>query len=204
MLPANTYPNPIQTAQAQKEVTANEGLAGVVPAALLSKKVATTGGLTWGYFGGYLWKAGAWTLIADGTLALTNNTTNYVESTYAGVVSANAVGFTAGRIPLYKVVTLSGAVTSYIDARLAQWKPAGYALPSNIVPSGSPYSYQNTLDTDCDVLVQGGTVSKVEFSRDNANWYDVGTVAGMFHLRSRDYLKVTYTGAPTMTLVPGQ
>lgn len=201
MLPANTYPNPIQTAQAQKEVTANEALAGVIPAALFSKKLATTGGLTWGYFGGYMWVAGVWTLIADGTVALTDAATNYIESTMAGVVSRNTVGFTVGRIPLYKAVCAGGVVTSYIDARILKWAPAALALPSVITPSGSPYLYQNTFDGDVDVIVKGGTVTLIEYTRDNSTFYDVGVIAGMFSLSTRDRLRVTYSVAPTMTLI---
>jgi len=74
---------------------------------------------------------------------------------------------------------------------------------SNITPSGSPYTYQNTSDYDADIIVQGGTVSLVEFTRDNVNFYNVGTVAGMFHLGPDDRLRVTYTVAPTMRYIQG-
>ena len=74
--------------------------------------------------------------------------------------------------------------------------------PSTITVTGSPFSYQNTTTFRADVIVQGGTVSKVEFSRDGSTWYDVGVTAGMFGLSPSDRLRVTYTGAPTMTLIP--
>ena len=76
------------------------------------------------------------------------------------------------------------------------------SLPSNIVPTGSPFTYQNTNIYDLDVIVQGGTVTKIEFTRDNSNFYDVGLTQGMYRLSPNDRLKVTYTGAPTMTGIP--
>lgn len=74
--------------------------------------------------------------------------------------------------------------------------------PSTITVTGSPFSYQNTTTFPADTIVFGGTVSKVEFSRDGTTWYDVGVIAGMFGLSPSDRLRVTYTVAPTMTLIP--
>jgi hypothetical protein len=74
--------------------------------------------------------------------------------------------------------------------------------PSTITPTGSPFTYQNVTTFPADVVVQGGTVSKIEFSRDGTTWIDVGVIAGMFGLSSADNLRVTYTVAPTMTLIP--
>jgi len=75
----------------------------------------------------------------------------------------------------------------------------GTTAPAAIVPSGSPFKYQNLTSFDQSVIVKGGTVTLVEFSRDNTNWFDVGVVAGMFTVSKGDYLRVTYTVAPTMT-----
>ncbi len=74
--------------------------------------------------------------------------------------------------------------------------------PSNIVVGASPFVYQNTTIYPADVIVSGGTVSEIAFSRDNVTYYVIGTTAGMFQLSPNDYLRVTYTAAPTMTLVP--
>lgn len=52
-----------------------------------------------------------------GTVSLTDDATNYIEVTTAGVVSANTTGFTAGRIPLFTVTTASGAITAVQDDR---------------------------------------------------------------------------------------
>jgi hypothetical protein len=67
---------------------------------------------------------GAPVRVANGTVALTNNVVNYVERTAAGVVSANALGFTAGRIPMAKVTTAGGAITAVED-----WRPAFSLAP---------------------------------------------------------------------------
>jgi hypothetical protein len=60
---------------------------------------------------------GALTAISNSSVALTASATNFVESTRAGSVSRNTTGFTAGRIPLYEVVTNATTVTSYTDRR---------------------------------------------------------------------------------------
>jgi hypothetical protein len=85
---------------------------------------ATTAGLTYGYFGGVAMDTGAPVRVANGTVALTNNAINYVERTAAGAVSANTVGFTAGRIPMAKVTTAAGAITAVED-----WRPAFSLAP---------------------------------------------------------------------------
>lgn len=108
----------IQVNQAQKEVTANEAFIALGPAGLFGRKYTTTNALTWGYYGGILWVDGALTNIPDGTLSLVASATNYIEATRAGVVSVNTTGFTAGRIPLYQVVTNASGVTSYTDYRI--------------------------------------------------------------------------------------
>lgn len=80
---------------------------------------ATTLGLLYGYLGGYAHVNGAVTLIASGTVLLTNTATNYVErNALTGVVTANTTGFTNQKIPIAVIVTLGGAITSVTDCRL--------------------------------------------------------------------------------------
>jgi hypothetical protein len=66
----------------------------------------------------------------------------------------------------------------------------------------SPFTFQNTTGRSVDLIVTGGTVSAIAFSRDNITFYGVGSTAGVFWLSPYDYLRVTYTVAPTITLVP--
>jgi hypothetical protein len=105
--------------QASKEVTVNAALDAMSPALLFGRRQSSSSGLTWGYYGGTINVAGVLTAIANGTVALTASATNYVESNGAGSVTANTSGFTAGRIPLYTVVTGSASVSSYTDHRIS-------------------------------------------------------------------------------------
>jgi len=106
------------TTNAQQEAGANALFNASSPATLFARRESTTSGLTWGYYGGAILVAGAVSAIANGTVALSTSTTNYVEATNAGVVSKNTTGFTAGQIPLYTIVTGSSTVTSYTDHRV--------------------------------------------------------------------------------------
>lgn len=60
----------------------------------------------------------------------------------------------------------------------------------------SPFSYVSPRRQA--VVVSGGTVTLVEFSRDGATFYGTGLVAGMFVLETGDILRVTYAVAPTV------
>ena len=74
--------------------------------------------LNYAHFAGDVRVDNAVVHVAAGTVALTNNATNYVEVNSAGVVSANVVGFTSGRIPLATVLTASGAISTVTDKRV--------------------------------------------------------------------------------------
>jgi hypothetical protein len=56
--------------------------------------------------------------VGGGTIALANNTANYVERTYAGVVQTNTTRFSKTAISMAIVRTLAGAITSVED-----WRP---------------------------------------------------------------------------------
>lgn len=107
----------ISSSQASKEVTANAMFDAASQVMLFGRRATTTSALTWGFYGGRMLVDGVLTAIANGTVALTGSTTNYVEATRAGVVSKNTTGFTAGQIPLYTIVTGVSTVTSYTDER---------------------------------------------------------------------------------------
>ena len=119
MASSTTNLDTLSSGQASKEVTANALFDAGSPATLFGRRASTTTALTWGYYGGMLTVDGVLTSIANGTVALTGSTTNYVEANRAGTVSKNTTGFTAGRIPLYTIVTGASTVTSYTDHRLA-------------------------------------------------------------------------------------
>jgi hypothetical protein len=125
MSDSTTHLDTIATAQASKEVTANALYDAGSPATLFGRRASTSSGLTWGFYGGKLLVDGVVTSIANGTVALTASTTNYVEASRAGVVSRNTIGFTAGSIPLYTVVTGASTVSSYTDHRTPWYPIAG-------------------------------------------------------------------------------
>lgn len=107
----------ILASQSQKEVIANENFTATSPAAAFGKRPAGSSGLVWGYFGGMVRIGGELTAVADGTVTLAANATNYVELTDAGTVTTNTTAFTAGAIPLYTVVTGASGVSSEADKR---------------------------------------------------------------------------------------
>lgn len=74
--------------------------------------------------------------------------------------------------------------------------------PSGITVGASPFTFTNDNLYTVDVVVEAGTVSAIEFSRDGSIWYNIGVVAGMFTLSKNDQLRVTYTAVPTLTLIP--
>lgn len=71
----------------------------------------------------------------------------------------------------------------------------------NVTVGTSPFAFQNTRSGDADITVQGGTVSKIELGR-GSTYVDVGSTAGMYRLSPDDYLRVTYSVAPTMRAIP--
>jgi hypothetical protein len=114
-------------------------------------KASTTTGLTYGYFGGQAWTGSAWSTVADGTTALTDNTTNYVERTLAGVVSVAASLFTASKIPMAIVVTASGVITTFSDAR------------RELNPSAVAYTDENAQDAVGGIL-DDATIGDINFT----------------------------------------
>jgi hypothetical protein len=66
----------------------------------------------------------------------------------------------------------------------------------------SPAFYLNDTDFDMDVLVTGGTVTSVDFTRDNGATYHPLLTSGMFRLNPGDAVSVAFTSPPNITLVP--
>lgn len=106
-----------------------------------------------------------------------------------GVTMADGVSATGGQTPVDITSIINGLMASAI-------------LPSNIPVGGSPFTYQNPLSRPVNILVSGGTVTTISWSRDNSNYFLIGLLAGQFQLSPGDYLRVVYITPPTMTLVP--
>jgi hypothetical protein len=74
---------------------------------------------------------------------------------------------------------------------------------SSITVTASPFTYQNVSTYNQSVIITGGVVSLADFSRDNTTFYTISTVTNtMVLLSPNDYIRVTYTVAPTMVSVP--
>jgi len=111
--------------QASKEATFNAVVDALTPSSFFGRNSVTTTGLTWGYFGATIMVDGVLTAIANGTVALTASTTNYVEVNRSGTVSKNTTAFTPGSIPLYTIVTGGSTISSYTDHRMPHVTKAG-------------------------------------------------------------------------------
>jgi len=74
----------------------------------------------------------------------------------------------------------------------------GLSQPEEAVTVGaSPFVYQAVIRGQ--VFVNGGTVSAVEFSRNGTDYYPATSPVQM---ATKDFLRVTYSVAPTLIVVP--
>ncbi len=180
----------LTSGQLQPEVTVNgdlNALDALLPlAASFANNPATTTGLTYGYYGGYLWSGTTATVVAAGTAALTASTTNYVQITMAGVVSANTTGFTSGQIPMATVITDSASITSIADKR------------PMTVGGGGGGGMTNPMTTLDDIIVGGTSGTPTRFAAPTA----AGTYALQFVVGT-GYSWVTFPsgGGGTVTSV---
>ncbi len=110
----------ISSAQAQKEVTANADIDSLTPSALGARRAAACIGLTWGYYGGpYRDGSNVLQRKANGTIAMSASTVNYVEfNKTTGAVTTNTTAYTSGLMPLYRVTTGATTITSWLDDRI--------------------------------------------------------------------------------------
>lgn len=110
----------ISQSQSGKETTANNAIDALSAAALFGIKSAS--GLNVTFYGGVFPIASTPTVIADQTVAMSANATNYVKSNSSGVVSKVTSAPTGwpgplagGDIALYELVTGSSTVTSGVN-----------------------------------------------------------------------------------------
>lgn len=86
------------------------------------------------------------------------------------------------------------------------WEDANSVRMAAPVPfptiGASPYLFQYIGAGQASLLINNGTVSLVEFSRDGATFYPLGTATDSSYLLNQDdYLRITYSSAPDLTLV---
>lgn len=83
----------------------------------------TTTGLDYGYNAFNINTTAAYFQVAASTITLTDNADNFVEWDAINGVTANTTAFTAARFPMATVTTLSGAITTVVDARTPYFLP---------------------------------------------------------------------------------
>lgn len=94
----------------------------------------TTVGLTMAFRRGIGYAAGVYVAVAGQNVVLTDNATNYLQRTPAGVISANTVAFTpTTHLPVGVATTAGGAITAFVD-----WREAVKALVLSLAPLASP------------------------------------------------------------------
>jgi hypothetical protein len=107
------------------------------------------------------------------------------------------------RVPLdanNPVITITNPVAGTIRAiNNINYNPRP---PSSITVGASPFVYRNTDFYPEDIIISSGTVSNIEWSRDGTTYYSLGITSGKVRLELGEYLRVTYTTAPTMIKVP--
>lgn len=71
-----------------------------------------------------------------------------------------------------------------------------------LTPTGSPWICLNPLSVPAEVFVSLGTVTLIEFSRDQTTWDLCGLLGGQYRLNPGDALRLTYLVAPTVVAYP--
>lgn len=99
---------------------------------------------------------------------------------------------------LYDRVGGSSAPSNSQIATIIAGGSGGAAIP--VTPGASPYVYQAAVIGN--MVISGGGLKNVEVSRDGVTYYTTGNFRGMFALSGFDFIRVTYTSAPTMTFIP--
>lgn len=117
-------------------------------------------------------------------LKLTSGTLNTTAE--AGAIEYNNTWYMTDSTPTRRAIQS----TNYTTAEFS------------ITPPATTDAYQNATGYPLDVLITGGTVTLIEFSRNGTTWYSTGAIAGIVPLSPLDCVRVTYSVTPTMTGIP--
>jgi|SRR5208282_4197475 len=109
-------------------------------------------------------------------------------------------------VPTFTVGIVEGVKTTADFYRYLQAHDQGQPPSSEVTVtvSASPFTY--TAPRGGFILVQGGTVSAIAFSRSATTagvsiFYTTGQTMGVFPVSQNDKLKVTYSGKPSMIFI---
>lgn len=149
------FPQITSPPQALAEVIVNESLETLEGPAIFGKRHAVTTGLVWGYHGGYY----NGNTIADGTVTMTDNATNYIVVLRSTGVVSVSTSSTNSLDPLYAKlytnVCAGGVVTTEGDKR---WDANGLFL----APGGASgdASTNTSSSVDSEIALFSGTGGK--------------------------------------------
>ena len=149
----------IAIGQGDQATKANALFDATSPVAIYAKKYATTSGLNLGYHGGKIQINGVVTTVADGILALTISSTNYVQiNPTTGAISANTTAYTPGYWRVGRAVTNATEITTWHDDRYL-----GFSQQTRLLIKAFPSDANYTLtaaETDVDVIsIAAGVIS---------------------------------------------
>lgn len=151
---------------------------------------------------------GAGTVDIRSSLNVGFNLANYLQ--LSGSATGNALLISAEGSDTainINIATKGTAILSWNNTQLT--RTAYTTAISAITVGASPFTYTNAGVTPVQVFITGGDVTEVAYSRDEATFFVIGVVTTqgavtgqMVLLAPGDSVRVTYTAAPTMNLIP--
>lgn len=109
--------------------------------------------------------------------------------------------------PVATVSNDGGGLVAKANIWLQQYLRQVGRNPENAITTpavgASPFVFENAGDFDIDAVVSGGTVSAVAISRDGVTYFPLASATGItVRLNPGDFLRITYSVVPTLTLIP--
>lgn len=128
-------------------------------------------------------------------------TPTFALATASGAIAApgSSAGYALETMVEFNSVGGSARIRVYVPSL----RVISQAQPTQPAAGASPYTYTNTTGAPQMVYVAGGTVSSIAIARQGTS-LTTGFTAGAFRLAQNDALTVTYSVAPTLTIVPDE
>lgn len=183
--------------QGSAYVTVDDGAGGIAPVQAIVLRQRAYFDTKFAEFGGIIGAAGS---TYTNPVAHRMTTPTIVTATASGAIVNTASGG-------YQLQLLSEFNTVGQSARIRVYAPSlrviSQAQPTQPAIGASPATYTNTTGAPVMVYVAGGTVSAITIARQGTA-LTTGFTSGAFRLAQNDSIVVTYTVAPTLTVVPDE